>query len=117
MAMHILTALSLKNRALIALVTIVAAVFGLLGVGSLKQELMPSVQFPAIAVVTSYPGASPDAVNKDVSGPIETAAPPLVAIDRAAELADQGGVAGGVLATGSVVTAADVRLLLGTTDV
>ena len=71
--MHLLTAFSLKNRALISLVTIVAAVFGLLGVGSLKQELMPSVQFPAIAVVTSYPGASPEVVNKDVSGPIETA--------------------------------------------
>ncbi|MFT4232008.1 MAG: efflux RND transporter permease subunit [Leucobacter sp.] len=71
--MHLLTALSLKNRALIALVTIVAAVFGLIGVGSLKQELMPSVQFPAIAVVTSYPGASPEVVNHDVSGPIETA--------------------------------------------
>ena len=71
--MHILTALSLKNRALIALVTIVAAVFGLLGLGSLKQELMPSVQFPTIAVVTSYPGASPEVVNQDVSGPVETA--------------------------------------------
>ncbi|MBL3685989.1 efflux RND transporter permease subunit [Leucobacter zeae] len=71
--MHLLTAFSLKNRALIALVTIVAAVFGLLGVGSLKQELMPSVQFPAIAVVTTYPGASPEVVNTDVSGPIETA--------------------------------------------
>ncbi|UOQ56337.1 efflux RND transporter permease subunit [Leucobacter allii] len=71
--MHQLTALSLKNRALIALVTIVAAVFGLLGVGSLKQELMPSVQFPTIAVVTSYPGASPEVVNNDVSTPIETA--------------------------------------------
>ncbi|MFD5599304.1 efflux RND transporter permease subunit [Leucobacter sp. NPDC058333] len=71
--MHLLTALSLKNRALIALVTIVAALFGLIGVGSLKQELMPSVQFPTIAVVTSYPGASPEVVNKDVSVPIETA--------------------------------------------
>ncbi|GAB2566890.1 efflux RND transporter permease subunit [Leucobacter ruminantium] len=71
--MQQLTALSLKNRALIALVTIVAAVFGLLSVGSLKQELMPSVEFPAIAVVTNYPGASPEVVNKDVSGPIETA--------------------------------------------
>ncbi|QIK62887.1 MMPL family transporter [Leucobacter viscericola] len=71
--MYIFTALSLKNRALIALVTVVAAVFGLIGVGSLKQELVPSVQFPAIAVVTSYPGASPEVVNKDVSGPIETA--------------------------------------------
>ncbi len=37
------------------------------------------------------------------------------ALDRAAGLADEGGVGGGVLATGSVVTAADVRLLLGTT--
>ncbi|MBD3784906.1 MAG: bifunctional folylpolyglutamate synthase/dihydrofolate synthase [Micrococcales bacterium] len=39
------------------------------------------------------------------------------ALDRAAGLADEGGVAGGVLATGSVVTAAEVRMLLGTTDV
>ncbi|MBM6399030.1 bifunctional folylpolyglutamate synthase/dihydrofolate synthase [Phycicoccus sonneratiae] len=39
------------------------------------------------------------------------------ALDRAAGLADEGGVAGGVLATGSVVTAADVRMLLGTTEV
>ncbi len=38
------------------------------------------------------------------------------ALDRAAELADEGGVAGGVLATGSVVTAAEVRALLGATD-
>ncbi|WP_307812516.1 folylpolyglutamate synthase/dihydrofolate synthase family protein [Phycicoccus sp. CSK15P-2] len=39
------------------------------------------------------------------------------ALDRAAGLADEGGVAGGVLATGSVVTAADVRMLLGETTV
>lgn len=35
------------------------------------------------------------------------------ALDRAAELADEGGVGGAVVATGSVTTAADVRLLLG----
>jgi dihydrofolate synthase/folylpolyglutamate synthase len=39
------------------------------------------------------------------------------ALDRAAGLADQGGVGGGVLATGSVVTAADVRMMLGVTEV
>ncbi|YAL84267.1 bifunctional folylpolyglutamate synthase/dihydrofolate synthase [Dermacoccaceae bacterium W4C1] len=38
------------------------------------------------------------------------------ALDIAAGLADEGGVGGGVLATGSVVTAAEVRLLLGATD-
>ena len=45
----------------------------MIGVGSLKQELMPSVQFPAIVVLSSYPGASPEVVNNDVSTPIETA--------------------------------------------
>lgn len=35
------------------------------------------------------------------------------ALDRAAELADESGVGGGVIATGSVTLAADVRLLLG----
>ena len=39
------------------------------------------------------------------------------ALDRAAGLADEGGVAGGVLATGSITTAAEVRMLLGVTDV
>ena len=40
------------------------------------------------------------------------------ALDTAAGMADAGGgVSGGVLATGSVVTAAEVRMLLGTTDV
>ena len=61
--MHLLSKLSLKNRALIALVTIVASVFGVIGVGSLKQELMPSVQFPAIVVLSNYPGASPEVVE------------------------------------------------------
>lgn len=37
------------------------------------------------------------------------------ALDTAAGLADEGGVGGGVLATGSVVTAAEVRMLLGVT--
>ncbi len=71
--MHLLAAASLKNRALIALVTIVASLFGLISVSALKQELIPSVQFPAIVVITAYPGASPEVVNSDVSAPIETA--------------------------------------------
>ncbi len=38
------------------------------------------------------------------------------ALDRAAGMADEGGVGGGVLATGSITTAAEVRMLLGVTD-
>jgi dihydrofolate synthase/folylpolyglutamate synthase len=38
------------------------------------------------------------------------------ALDKAAEIADQGGFGGGVLATGSITTAAEVRMLLGVTN-
>ncbi|WP_396667391.1 efflux RND transporter permease subunit [Microbacterium sp. R86528] len=68
-----LAILSLKNRALIALVTVVAALFGGIALTSLKQELIPSIEFPAVIIISTYPGASPDVVNNDVSTPIEEA--------------------------------------------
>jgi HAE1 family hydrophobic/amphiphilic exporter-1 len=71
--MHLLAALSMKNRALIALVTVVVAIFGGIALTNLKQELAPSIEFPQLSIVTAYPGASPDVVNTDVSTPIETA--------------------------------------------
>jgi multidrug efflux pump subunit AcrB len=68
-----LAVLSLKNRALIALITIVAAIFGGLALTSLKQELIPPIQLPQLSILTTYPGASPDVVGNDVSTPIEQA--------------------------------------------
>ncbi|WP_314213524.1 efflux RND transporter permease subunit [Pseudarthrobacter equi] len=65
--------LSLANRALIALITIFASVFGVITMSSLKQELIPSIEFPQITVLTSMPGASPEVVDKQVSSPLETA--------------------------------------------
>lgn len=71
--MHLLSVFSLRNRALIALVTIVVGFFGYLSLTSLKQELIPSVSFPQVLIITAYPGAAPEAVEADVSTPIETA--------------------------------------------
>ena len=65
--MHLLSVFSLRNRALIALVTIVVAVFGGISLTLFKQELIPSLSLPSVYIVTSYPGASPDVVSKDVS--------------------------------------------------
>ncbi len=71
--MHLLSVFSLRNRALIALVTIVVAVFGGVALTNLKQELIPSVQFPQVAIVSAYPGATPEVVSNDVSTKIEQA--------------------------------------------
>ncbi|WP_170837961.1 hypothetical protein [Arthrobacter crystallopoietes] len=46
--MHKLATLSLANRALIALITVFVAVFGVITMGSLKQELIPSLEFPGL---------------------------------------------------------------------
>ncbi len=71
--MHKLATLSLANRALIALITVCVAVFGVITMGSLKQELIPSLEFPRVTVVSSMPGASPEVVDKQVSEPLERA--------------------------------------------
>ncbi|MCW2135136.1 efflux RND transporter permease subunit [Arthrobacter sp. VKM Ac-2550] len=71
--MHKLATLSLANRALIALITVFVAVFGVITMGSLKQELIPSLEFPRVTVVTAMPGASPEVVDKQVSEPLENA--------------------------------------------
>jgi HAE1 family hydrophobic/amphiphilic exporter-1 len=71
--MNRLAIFSLRNRALIALVTVVVAIFGGIAMSLLKLELIPSITFPQLVVVTNYPGASPIIVEKEVSTPIETA--------------------------------------------
>ncbi|MEY4312943.1 MAG: hypothetical protein RLZZ319_452, partial [Actinomycetota bacterium] len=71
--MNIFARFSLRNRALIALVTVVISLFGGIAMTLLKLELIPSVTFPQLVVVTSYPGASPLVVEKEVSTPIENA--------------------------------------------
>jgi HAE1 family hydrophobic/amphiphilic exporter-1 len=70
---HRLAKLSLANRSVVALITIIIAIFGLISVGALKQELIPSFETPQAAIVTTYPGASPEVIDKQVSQPIETA--------------------------------------------
>jgi HAE1 family hydrophobic/amphiphilic exporter-1 len=70
---HLLSVFSLRNRALIALLTIVIGIFGGIALTSLKQELFPSVTLPQLTVISSYRGASPDVVEADVSTPIEAA--------------------------------------------
>ncbi|GAB3265216.1 efflux RND transporter permease subunit [Arthrobacter pigmenti] len=68
-----LARLSLGNRALIALVTVFVAVFGVVSMGSLKQELIPSLEFPRITVISSMPGTSPQVINEQISEPLENA--------------------------------------------
>jgi HAE1 family hydrophobic/amphiphilic exporter-1 len=70
---HRLAKLSLANRSVVALITAIIAVFGFVSLGSLKQELIPSIETPQAAIVTTFIGASPEVIDKQVSQPIDTA--------------------------------------------
>jgi HAE1 family hydrophobic/amphiphilic exporter-1 len=69
--LSLISKLSLKNRSVVALITVIVAAFGFISVGGLKQELIPSIEIPSAAIVTSYPGASPEVVDSQVSTPLE----------------------------------------------
>src|SRR5215469_9087686 len=69
--MSFLSRISLANRSLVALATIAILIIGGLVIPSLEQELYPSLEFPAVTVVTVYPGASPSIVEQDVTNPLE----------------------------------------------
>ncbi|GAA5612940.1 efflux RND transporter permease subunit [Streptomyces platensis] len=66
-----LSRLSLVQRGLIALMSIVAIAFGAIAIPQLKQQLLPSIEFPMVSVMAPYQGASPDVVEKQVIEPLE----------------------------------------------
>ncbi|WP_226829237.1 efflux RND transporter permease subunit [Brevibacterium sp. Marseille-P9724] len=71
--MKTLTRLSLKHRALIGLITVVAVMFGFIATAQLKRELFPSFELPQAVISAQYPGASPEAVESEVTDVIEEA--------------------------------------------
>lgn len=85
-----LARLSMANRALIALIMVFASVFGVITAGSLKQELIPSIEFPQLTVVTAMAGASPDVVDKQIGQPLEKALQAVEGLESSASTSRTG---------------------------
>lgn len=66
-----LARLSLANRSLVIMIALVLSAVGIFAVPSLKQQLLPSLSFPAVFVVAPYMGAAPEIVEEQVTEPIE----------------------------------------------
>ena len=69
--MNWLTRLSLRNGIAVVIVAALVTFGGVWSARQLKQETMPDVNVPIVAVVTVYPGASPSDVLEDVTKPVE----------------------------------------------
>ncbi|MDS1271973.1 efflux RND transporter permease subunit [Lipingzhangella sp. LS1_29] len=68
-----LAQLSLRNRALILLLTLAALVFGGVATTTTDRELFPPLDVPMVIVTAEHPGASPEVVEEEVTAPLEEA--------------------------------------------
>ncbi|WP_010139127.1 efflux RND transporter permease subunit, partial [Oceanicola sp. S124] len=77
----ILTRISVGQPVFATMVMVAMLVIGLFSYQRLPVEQLPDVDFPVVAVVTSYPGATPEAVENDIIKPIEDAVSTISGID------------------------------------
>ncbi len=68
-----LSRLSVRKSAVTLLLVVGIFVFGAYATTQLQEELTPSIDFPVITILTSYPGAEPQTVDSTVSLPVEQA--------------------------------------------
>ncbi|WP_127497638.1 efflux RND transporter permease subunit [Actinoplanes solisilvae] len=88
--MSFLTRLSLANRGLVALIALVITAFGIFAIPSLKQQLFPSIEFPAAFVTATLPGAGPEIIQDQITEPLEDAAKGLDGIDSVTSTTREG---------------------------
>ena len=69
--MKFLTRFSLKNSIGVLLLTILVLAAGIISTNQIKVETYPDVTFPALIIKGVYPGASTEAVEQEVTTPIE----------------------------------------------
>ncbi|MGY0003643.1 efflux RND transporter permease subunit [Micromonospora sp. I033] len=88
--MSLLARFSLANRGLIALIALVTTAFGAFAVPSLKQQLLPSLEFPAAFIVAPYPGAAPEIVESQVAEPIENSLQGIPGLEKVTSTSREG---------------------------
>jgi len=76
-----LTRISVSQPVFAAMVMVAITVLGLVSFSRLAIEQFPDVDFPVVAVVVPYPGASPEAVEADIVEPVEQAVATIAGID------------------------------------
>lgn len=68
-----LTRVSIKNPYFATVIMLALLLMGIVSLNKISVEQFPSVKYPFVVVNTTYPGASPEVVETDVSKPLEEA--------------------------------------------
>jgi len=68
-----LTILALRRQSVTILVVVLVLAGGVFTYNQLERELFPEIEFPNIFILTLFPSANPETVERDVTEPIEEA--------------------------------------------
>ena len=77
-----ITRVSINNPVFATMVMVALTVLGMFAYMRLGVEQMPDISFPAAFIEVSYPGAAPEAVEREVTKPIEEAVNSIAGVKR-----------------------------------
>ena len=85
-----MTRVSIQNPVFAAMVMVALCVLGLFSYAKLGVEQMPDITFPGAWLEVRYPGASPEAVEREVIKPIEEAVNSVAGVKRITSRSGEG---------------------------
>jgi multidrug efflux pump subunit AcrB len=77
-----MTRVSIQNPVFATMVMVALCVLGLFAYSKLGVEQMPDISFPGASVDVRYPGASPEAVEREIAKPLEEALNTIAGVER-----------------------------------
>ncbi|MFD1911300.1 efflux RND transporter permease subunit [Halodurantibacterium flavum] len=107
-----LTRISIAQPVFTTMMMVAVVAFGLIGWRSIPIDRFPAIDYPVVAVMTPFSGASPETVESDVTRLIEDELSTLAGIDRITSTSAQGHssvIALFTLETRSATAVQDVR--------
>ena len=85
-----LSNLSIKRPVFATVLMLALVTLGLFSYRRLAIDLFPDVEFPILSVVTEYPGASPETVEREVTKRIEEAVNPISGVKHVSSVSREG---------------------------
>ena len=85
-----ITRVSIQNPVFAVMVMVALCVLGVFSYSKLGVEQMPDISFPGVWMEVRYPGASPEAVEREVIKPIEEAVNSIAGVKRIMSRSQEG---------------------------
>jgi multidrug efflux pump subunit AcrB len=85
-----MTRVSIHHPVFATMVMVALLVLGVASYSKLRVEAMPDIELPMVQIWVSYPGASPEQVENDITKPVENAVNTVAGIKRILSRSEEG---------------------------